>query len=162
MEQLQIEYGRQKSTDMSLAVLSGDADQHAAILDAIYSSVSDVVGLLISENWTPDILNSDHLNKSLSNTRYGFFDFHYKYYNRNKRSVPIYRPLQISPGSFTIWIYYNRLNEQTLFSCVNDFVEPKLKTVEQDLSSLRDKSCAKHTRKKKTLVQFIRLSKQNS
>lgn len=70
----------------------------------------------------------------------GFFDAHLKVYSGNKRLAPVYWPLQTLSGSYTIWVYYNYLSEQTLYTCVNDFVEPKLEQTEDDLNSLRGKT----------------------
>ena len=55
-----------------------------------------------------------------------FFGDHLKRYSSSRRQAPIYWPLQTSSSLYTLWVYYHQLNEQTLYSCVNDFVEPKL------------------------------------
>src|SRR5690606_7929477 len=39
--------------------------------------------------------------------------------------------------SYTLWLYYHRLNNQTLYTCVNDFVDPKLKQVSEEAARLR-------------------------
>ena len=39
--------------------------------------------------------------------------------------------------SYTLWIYYHRLNDQTIYTCVNDFVEPKLRDIAIELITLR-------------------------
>jgi hypothetical protein len=77
----------------------------------------------------------NYFNKPL-----GFFDEHLKIYSCNKRPSPIYWPLQTLSGSYTLWVYYHRLTDQTLYTCVNDFVEPKLKTVSDDLTALRNQT----------------------
>jgi hypothetical protein len=41
--------------------------------------------------------------------------------------------------SYTLWLYYHRLNDQTLYTCVNDFIEPKIKLVLEDTVRLRQK-----------------------
>ena len=69
-----------------------------------------------------------------------FFTSHYTQYTKNRRYSPIYWPLQTKSGSYTLWVYYHRLNSQTLYSCVNDFVEPKLVLVTEDLNALSNKS----------------------
>ena len=66
----------------------------------------------------------------------GFFADHLKRYSKSRRQAPIYWPLSTSSGSYTLWIYYHRLTDQTLFQCVNDFVKPKIAEVEGDLSRL--------------------------
>jgi hypothetical protein len=66
----------------------------------------------------------------------GFFADHVKRYSKSRRTAPIYWPLATGSGSYTLWIYYHRLTDQTLFQCVNDFVKPKITEVEGDLSRL--------------------------
>ncbi len=72
-----------------------------------------------------------------------FFPLHLKQYSKSRRKAPIYWPLSTSSGSYTLWLYYPSLTSQTLYSAVNDFVEPKLKLVARDASTLRDKGSAR-------------------
>jgi len=85
------------------------------------------------------LFNSISLESYFSNQS-GFFDAHLKATTSSRRQAPIYWPLQTPSGSYTLWVYYHRLTEQTPYSCVNDFVEPKLKTVSDDINRLRNKS----------------------
>ncbi|BCY16549.1 hypothetical protein hrd7_03980 [Leptolinea sp. HRD-7] len=66
-----------------------------------------------------------------------FFSDHLKRYSKSRRAAPIYWPLSTPSCSYTLWLYYHRLNDQTLYSCVNDFVDPKLKQVSEEASRLR-------------------------
>lgn len=68
-----------------------------------------------------------------------FFPFHLKRYSKSRRKAPIYWPLSTMSGSYTLWIYYPSLTSQTLYTAINDFVEPKLKQVGADVSALRNK-----------------------
>jgi len=68
-----------------------------------------------------------------------FFDDHYKRYSKSRRYAPIYWPLSTPSNSYTIWLYYHRIDDQILFTCVNDFVDPKLKQVSADITRLRSK-----------------------
>lgn len=86
----------------------------------------------------------------------GLFDFHLDRYSVSGRNAPIYWPLQTPSGSYTLWVYYHRLNEQTLYTCINDFVEPKLAIAIADLNSLRNKS-ARSTEEEKELAQLTDL-----
>lgn len=67
----------------------------------------------------------------------GFFADHLKRYSKSRRQAPIYWPLSTGSGSYTLWIYYHRLTDQTLFQCVNDFVKPKLEEVNHDIERVR-------------------------
>jgi hypothetical protein len=69
-----------------------------------------------------------------------FFTQHLRRYTKSRRYSPIYWPLSTPSGSYTLWLYYHRLTDQTLYTCVNDFVDPKLKEVSDDATSLRSKS----------------------
>ena len=66
-----------------------------------------------------------------------FFADHLKRYSKSRRQAPIYWPLSTPSGSYTLWLYYHRLTDQTLYACVNDFVEPKLRQVTDEANRLR-------------------------
>ncbi len=68
-----------------------------------------------------------------------FFADHLKRYSKSRRQAPIYWPLSTASGSYTLWLYYHRLSDQTLYTCVNDFVEPKLKQTTEAADDLRRK-----------------------
>jgi hypothetical protein len=70
----------------------------------------------------------------------GFFADHLKRYSKSRRQAPIYWPFSTASGSYALWIYYHRLTDQTLFTAVNDFVEPKLLAVSKEASLLRSKA----------------------
>lgn len=69
-----------------------------------------------------------------------FFAEHLKRYSKSRRQAPIYWPLQTPSGSYTVWLYNHRLTDQTLYTCVNDVVEPKLTQVTEQLNALRTKT----------------------
>ena len=56
----------------------------------------------------------------------GFFADHLKRYSKSRRKAPIYWPLSAASGSYTIWVYYDRLNADALFRVIAEFLEPKL------------------------------------
>lgn len=102
----------------------------------------------------------DYLSvKNLTDFSSKFFDYHLGEYSKSRRQAPIYWPLQTPSGSYTLWVYYHRLNEQTLYTCVNDFVEPKLEQVDQDLNSLRSKS-ARSSQEEKELEKLSDLASE--
>jgi hypothetical protein len=72
-----------------------------------------------------------------------FFKSHLGKYSIARRKAPIYWPLSTISGNYTLWLYYPALTSQTLYSGVNDFVEPKLKQVSRDIALLREKSAAR-------------------
>ena len=84
----------------------------------------------------------------------GFFADHLKRYSKSRRQAPIYWPLSTASGSYTLWIYYHRLTLDTLYKCLQQFVEPKIKDVEQEIHRLRTMLTADEagTRERKQLA----------
>jgi hypothetical protein len=72
-----------------------------------------------------------------------FFPFHLQRYSKSRRKAPIYWPLSTVSANYTLWLYYPSLSSQTLYTAVNDFIEPKLKRIGQDVADLRNKGSAR-------------------
>ena len=72
-----------------------------------------------------------------------FFALHLQRYSKSRRKAPIYWPLSTISGGYTLWVYYPSLTSQTLYTAINDFVEPKLKQVGADVTALRNKGSAR-------------------
>jgi len=71
-----------------------------------------------------------------------FFAFHLQLYSKSRRKAPIYWPLSTTSGNYTLWVYYPSLNNQTLFTVVNDFLDGpdgKLTQVSRECTELRIK-----------------------
>ena len=83
-----------------------------------------------------------------------FFPFHLKQYSKSRRRAPIYWPISTNAGSYTLWLYYPDLTSQTLYTAVNDFVEPKLKEARRDLATLRDKGGSRSSADEKALEKL--------
>ncbi|MFO1432653.1 MAG: type II restriction endonuclease subunit M [Candidatus Competibacteraceae bacterium] len=66
-----------------------------------------------------------------------FFPYHLQRYSKSRCQAPIYWPLTTLSGGYTLWLYYPRLTDQTLYTAINDFLEPKLKQVTERLTALR-------------------------
>ena len=69
----------------------------------------------------------------------GFFADHLKRYSKSRRQAPIYWPLSTAFGSYTLWIYYHRLTDQTLHSAIADFLDPKIKATGKAIDEARNK-----------------------
>tara|TARA_R110001583_G_scaffold95421_1_gene239248 strand:+ start:11846 stop:13819 length:1974 start_codon:yes stop_codon:yes gene_type:complete len=75
---------------------------------------------------------TDYISKS-------FFDDHIKSYTQSRRQAPVYWKISTVSGSFSIWIYYHKLNNQTLLQCVNNEVDVKLSQLESEIAILLNK-----------------------
>jgi len=69
----------------------------------------------------------------------GFFSMHLDMYSGGGRKAPICWPLAPASAVTRFWIYHPSLTSQTLYTAVNDFVEPKLRQVSREATTLRDK-----------------------
>lgn len=86
-----------------------------------------------------------------------FFSFHMQRYSKSRRKAPIYWPLSTASGSYTLWLYYPCLTSQTLYTAINDFVEPKLTDVEGEAATLRAKGSARNRDEEKRLEALATL-----
>jgi hypothetical protein len=66
----------------------------------------------------------------------GFFQDHLKRYSKSRRKAPIYWPLSTESGTYTLWVYYHRLDDQILFKCIR-IVEVKIKEIADDIERLK-------------------------
>ena len=82
------------------------------------------------------------------------FSDHLAFYSKSRRKAPIYWPLSTGSCSYTLWLYYPNLTDQTLFTAVNDFIEPKIKQVGKDVAVLRTKGGARSRDDEKTFEVF--------
>lgn len=69
----------------------------------------------------------------------GFWADHIKRYSKSRRKAPIYWLLRSSKGNYAIWLYYHRLDKDVLYKALLNYVEPKLRLEENNLSQLRQR-----------------------
>ena len=65
-----------------------------------------------------------------------FFDYHLSQYSGSSRVAPVYLPLSSTVGNFTVWLFYQKLNRTTLFTVLNDVIEPTVNTIDGQLSQI--------------------------
>lgn len=56
----------------------------------------------------------------------GFFAYHIKRYSKSRRKAPIYWLLQSAKRNYGIWLYYPRLNPDSLFRAGREYADAKL------------------------------------
>lgn len=66
-----------------------------------------------------------------------FFADHLSLYSQSRRSAPVYWPLSVPSCKITLWIYYHNLTDQTLYTCVNDVVDPRMRQLSDQIAVLR-------------------------
>ncbi len=65
----------------------------------------------------------------------GFFADHLKRYSKSRRQAPIYWPLSTASGGYTLWIYYHRLTDQTLYAA-DKHVGDKIADVTREIGNM--------------------------
>lgn len=66
----------------------------------------------------------------------GFFASHLSMYTKSRRQAPIYWPLSTKSGGLIIWVYYPAVNENTLPRIITEVLDPRIRNLNQDLSTL--------------------------
>ncbi|MCY1190870.1 hypothetical protein D9M72_20930 [compost metagenome] len=128
--------------------------QHAGILVDDLGHPCDLARLIEQVLETVDAPVTEDVRRWLQKD---FFAFHLKRYSKSRRKAPIYWPLTTASGSYTLWLYYPSLGDQTLFTAVNDFVDPKLEDVRKELQALRDKGASRSKEDEKRLEALASL-----
>ena len=68
-----------------------------------------------------------------------FFDFHIKRYSKSRRKAPIYWLLQTKKKNYGIWLYYHKVDNDTLFKILRNYVEPKLNLISSQILEVSQK-----------------------
>jgi hypothetical protein len=128
------------SKDILVDDSSDSSDFEGCIIQVLHALYGDNAGAVEAFLLHPLKVRSIREYLSVPN---GFFADHLKRYTKSRREAPIYWPLATASGSYTLWVYYPSLTSQTLYTAINDFVEPKLKQVGTDVTALRYKAAAR-------------------
>jgi hypothetical protein len=135
-------------TSWSVQPFSPLSDESAGMLSDNDSRYFTHNGVLTSDSEHPQSLQSlvSDLLRSIDQTHNfdldkwfdkDFFNYHLKKYSKSRRVAPLYLPLKSVSGTSTIWIYFNDINNQTLVCAINDFIDPKLDELNNELANLK-------------------------
>jgi hypothetical protein len=73
---------------------------------------------------------------------HGFLEYHIKRYSKSRRKAPIYWLLQSPRRSYGLWLYYHRLDRDTLYKALTLYAEPKLRLEEDKLRAIEERKDA--------------------
>ncbi len=108
----------------------------------IVTAVRRVIGLLWGEqaeaieNEACQILEVPDLRSWFRDPK-GFFAWHIKRYSKSRRKAPIYWLLQSERRNYAIWLYYPRLNPDSLFFAAREYADAKLSLENTRLDDLQ-------------------------
>ena len=112
-----------ESTDIYLKILRANQTVLGNVSNNFIEKAHEFLGVNSIENWLND-----------SN---GFFSFHLRRYTKSHRSSPIYWPLSTKSANFTLWIYYPKLDNQSLPKLIADVLSPKIRILTQEIENRR-------------------------
>ena len=67
----------------------------------------------------------------------GFWKHHRTRYSKSRRKAPIYWPLQSEKRTYTIWLYYPRLNRDLPYKALAELARPRLVRAQMALEEAR-------------------------
>ena len=123
-------------------ILVHDAEHHGDIVRRVRSVLEAVLRgrAEFAEREIVDALGIAELSDYFCKPgKGGFWDDHISRYTKSRRKAPIYWLLQSSKKNYAVWLYYHRLDKDILFKVVVNYVEPKIRLVENRLEGLRDR-----------------------
>lgn len=83
-----------------------------------------------------------------------FFPWHLKQYSAAQRTAPIYWPIGTTSGSYVLWLYYPALNNQTLYVVLNNFIDPKIKSVTLRFDEMKKNETQLDAKGRKTISEL--------
>ncbi len=148
-----------------LSMSKGEKPSSVLPHDELLQRIRDCIGQVLKHDFESELvaqLGYGQMHDYFSRPT-GFFQDHlsaYSQYSNGRRSAPIYWPISTESGSYTLWFYYHRLTDQTLYKAVNDFVDPKLRDEIRpglkDLRAIKDRTSAQE----KELAQLTELESE--
>ena len=65
-----------------------------------------------------------------------FFADHLSVYSKSRRKAPIYWPLSTRSGEFILWVYYPKLDADSLPRLITEVLDPRLRGLSEEISAL--------------------------
>jgi hypothetical protein len=65
-----------------------------------------------------------------------FFADHLATYSKSRRQAPIYWPLSTRSGDFVIWVYYPKLEGDSMTRLITEVLDPRLRRLNEELGAL--------------------------
>jgi hypothetical protein len=84
-----------------------------------------------------------------------WFDLHLSHYSVHRRKAPIYWQLATPTFTYSVWLYYDRFTNDTMYKVQNDYVLAKLTHEERKLEAMRAEAGSSLTRRQLTAQQAL-------
>ncbi len=126
-------------TEAARLYFAEDASAESTLLNSCRDALRAATGLSSVDGYEQDLaarLGVPTLRDYLSRPA-NFFADHLSVYSKSRRKAPIYWPLSTKSGNFTIWVYYPKLDDQSLPKLIADVLSPKIRTLSQEIENRR-------------------------
>ncbi|MFC1559074.1 hypothetical protein ACFL39_00600 [Gemmatimonadota bacterium] len=101
----------------------------------------EALEILRGDGKSPTNLRDWFRNQRATALGKNFFEYHIDRYSKSRRKAPIYWRLCSHPskgqGRYAVWLYYHQLNDDTLWTVLNDYLGPKRVQEQQEADKLR-------------------------
>ena len=127
------------SAEAAKLYFTEDASGESPLLNSSRIALRQATGLASVDGYEQDLaarLGVPTLRDYLSRPA-GFFADHLSVYSKSRRKAPIYWPLSTKSGNFTLWVYYPKLDDQSLPKLIADVLSPKIRTLTQEIENRR-------------------------
>ncbi|NEJ90894.1 hypothetical protein GR223_33950 [Rhizobium leguminosarum] len=108
--------------------------------DDVEGVVRQVFAQIFTEpdRWTREIGNAIEPKTGNIGTwiSQNYFEHHVRQYTKSKRKAPIYWQISVPSGRYSIWLYSQAVNKDTLFRLYQEVIAPKLLHEERALGTL--------------------------
>jgi hypothetical protein len=114
-----------------------DASGESPLLNSCRSALRQATGLASVDGYEQDLasrLGVPALRDYLSRTA-GFFADHLAVYSKSRRKAPIYWPLSTRSGEFILWVYYPKLDADSLPRLITEVLDPRLRGLSEEIST---------------------------
>ena len=115
-----------------------DASAESPLLHSCREALRTATGLASVDGYEQDLaarLGVPTLRDYLSRPACFFAD-HLSVYSKSRRKAPIYWPLSTRSGDFVIWVYYPKLEGDSLTRLITEVLDPRLRRLSEELGSL--------------------------
>ena len=126
-------------TEEAKLYFAEDASGESPLLNSCRVALRRATALVSVDGYEQDLatrLGVPALRDYLSRPA-GFFADHLAVYSMSRRKAPVYWPLSTKSGNFTLWVYYPKLDGQSLPKLIADVLSPKIRTLSQEIENRR-------------------------
>lgn len=121
------------TTNLKLFLLAETSDE-SGLIDAVRLNLVEEFGSKAEEVLCAQMGFTDL--RSYLEKPTGFFTQHLAVYSKSRRQAPVYWALSTRSGDLVIWIYYPKLDADSLPRLITEVLDPRLRRISEELASL--------------------------